>query len=638
MNKSILIFVSLGLILGLAACDVSLAGDITPPPGASAPIAQPTQAVIETEISIPTGIDLQAGAAWYVEKCQDCHGEQGLGDGIQADALGVQIPPIGVMEQAYQASPREWFRVVNDGRMDLLMPPFNGSMDTQDIWNVLGFVYGLGSDQAMLAAGEVVFSENCAACHGVRGEGGATPGAPSLRDPERMTALSLSEIVEKISTGNGNEAHAFANLLDIEQQQDLAVYVRSLFFGALEFETIADQPAADPIPEPVEETVEESGEEQAVEEETVSEAPVAENVVTGSVINRSGTGIPEGLEVALQGYSNYELTIELSAPVAEDGSFFIEDVVFEAESIYIAVVEYQGIFYPSAFYWAEGGDQGVVFEVEISDSTTDKSELVTSRMHIFFEWITPELVQVVHMVSVSNLGTETVYTPGETEPVLEFRIPEQASNLMFESGQLGDPYMPIDSGFGDPRPVSVGENAYEILFAYEMAYDNSLTWTLPIDMPTEIIAVFIEGDDLKLESDQLSAVPNQDLQGSVYQSMSVESLLEGDEITLEISGEVTLKQPEVGLDEPAGSFSDTSDVVVIVVGGLGLLLTGFGVWWYFRPVGDDEDAFDDLDTEALIDEIAALDDAFEAGEIDQAAYQDERKALKAQLRRLIDNQ
>ena len=189
MKKSVLIFVSLGLILGLAACDVSLAGDVTPPPGARIPTVQPTAAVLE-EVTPPEGIDLPAGAAWYLEKCQDCHGPQGLGDGIQADALGVEIPPIGVMDQAYLASPLEWFTVVRDGRMALLMPPFKGSLSDQDIWDVLGYVYGLGADSTMLAEGEVIFGETCAACHGSEGEGGAMPGAPSLRDPERMRSLS----------------------------------------------------------------------------------------------------------------------------------------------------------------------------------------------------------------------------------------------------------------------------------------------------------------------------------------------------------------------------------------------------------------------------------------------------------------
>ena len=200
MRKILIFIVSLAGVLGLAACDVSLAGDVTPPPGASMPLEQPTQPV--AAVSMPAGINLQSGADWYVEKCVDCHGAQGLGDGIQADALGVQIPPIGEMEQAYLASPLEWFNVVHDGRMALFMPPFKGSLSDQDIWDVLGFVYGLGADSGLLAEGEELFSETCAACHGTEGEGGASPGAPSLQDPERMTTLSLAEIAQKIATGN----------------------------------------------------------------------------------------------------------------------------------------------------------------------------------------------------------------------------------------------------------------------------------------------------------------------------------------------------------------------------------------------------------------------------------------------------
>ncbi|MEN8241970.1 MAG: c-type cytochrome, partial [Chloroflexota bacterium] len=433
MKKSLLIIVSLGLVLGLAACDVSLAGDVTPPPGARMPEVQPTQAVVE-EAAMPEGINLQAGANWYVEKCLDCHGPQGLGDGNQAGALGVLIPPIGVMEQAYLASPLEWFNVVRDGRMALMMPPFSGSLSDQDIWDVLGYVYGLGTDPALLAEGEAIFGETCAACHGAEGEGGAASGAPSLQDAERTTSLSLAEIAHKIATGSGNEAHAFANQLDNDQQQAAALFVRSFLFGIIDPELVVEEPVDQDSTDAGEAETAVPGEDPAEVEEPISVVPGTGNVVSGNVVNKSGTGISEGLQVSLQGYLNYELVLDLTAPVAEDGSFVIEDVVFEAETIYIAVVEYQDMFYPSDFYMAEGGDEGVVFEVEIYDSTTDTSALEVSRMHIFFEWITPESVQVVHMVTVSNLGTETVFAPGENEPVLEFSIPDQATNLLFETG------------------------------------------------------------------------------------------------------------------------------------------------------------------------------------------------------------
>jgi mono/diheme cytochrome c family protein len=587
------------------------------------PEVQPTQEAVD--FSQPEGIDLQAGAEIYAEKCLACHGQTGLGDGEQADLLGVGIPPIGMIQQAFQASPMEWFAAVHDGRMDKFMPPFSGSLTEQDIWDVLGFVYGLGTDQEILAIGEQVFGETCAACHGAEGEGNATPGAPSLQDPERMTSLSLAEIVQKVATGTGNDNHAFANLLGAGEQEAAALYVRSLLFGVLDFEVEIAAPAEGEADQP-EEAAE--GEDTETAEVVDSTEPSAGSVITGMVVNGSGTAIPGGLEVSLQGYSDFEMAVDLTAPVAADGSFVFEDVSIEAENVYLVVVEHMDMFYPSNFYVAQGGEEEVNFEVEIFDTTTDTSDLMVNRVHVFFEWVTPELVQVVHLVTASNLGNETVSSSDELEPVVNFSIPEGAVNLVFETGMIGDPYIGTEQGFGDPRPIIPGEGSYEVLFAYEMAYERGLTWTLPIDLPTEFVAVFIEGDKVKLESDELSQEPNQMMQDGVYQSLVGEALSAGDEITVEISGKVST-------DQAGSTDGEESNLFVIIAGVLGLGLAAFGAWQYFRPAQVEDDFLDELDADALMDEIITLDEAFEVGELDEAEYRAEREELKTQLSELL---
>jgi mono/diheme cytochrome c family protein len=637
MKKTLLIFAGLALILGLAACDVSLAGDMTPPPG-SGVSAQPTQA--PAEISYPMGIDLEAGAEIYAEKCLDCHGPQGLGDGSMAGSLGVQIPPIGVLEQAVLESPQEWFTVIRDGRMSLMMPPFSGSLSDQQIWDVLGYVYGLGTDLEVAAEGESIYAETCAACHGENGEGGANADAPSHLDPERMTALSIAEIMDKVATGSGNDDHIFGNILNSEQQSAVALYVRSLLFGTMEIDLVGEaqeaveEPAATEQPEG-EATGEPSDEETAateestVTEEDVEESEEAAGVITGQVVNGSGGAIPEGLEVSLQGYTQFELVLDLTAPVAADGSFRFEDITMNPDDIFIAVIEYEEMFYPSDFYVASGDDGEVSFEVVIYDTTTDKGSLVVFRTHVFFEWLTSDRVQVVHLVTISNLGSETVYTPGETEAVLEFSLPEGATNLVFESGVIGDPYVSTEAGFGDPRPVAPGEGSYEILYAYEMDYDKSLTWTQPIDLPTDFLAVFVEGEQVDLSSDQMEAETSQMVEDGIYQTMVATDLAAGDEITMEISGRVKL-------DDSGSSPAEDTDVFVIVAGVLGLGLASYGVWQFFRAGQDEGDYLGDLDTDALVDEIVALDEAFEAGEIDETAYLSQRAELKELLRERME--
>lgn len=622
MKKLSIMLIMIGLLAGLAACDMSLAGDVTPPPGYNRPAAQPTTAPVE--ISMPEEIDLAAGASIYSEKCADCHGLQGLGDGVQAEALGVQVPPIGALEQGFQESPQEWFAVIRDGRMALMMPPFSGSLSDADIWNVLGYVYALGTDAEAAAVGEEIYGEYCAACHGQNGEGGAAPGAVSHQDAERMTKLSLADIIQKIATGTGNDDHAFANRLDAGQQEAAALYVRSLLFGnpgdALLADLPVDTPAVDEPPQTQEQPDESSSEEGEG------------RVVTGQVTNATGTGLPDGLEVLLKGYSasgDFELTLELSAPVAEDGTFRFENVPMQAGEAFIAWVEFQDLFYPSEFFVASDDDADVTFELEVYEKTTETSDLAIYRSHIFFEWVSSDVVQVRHELTIANRGTKTVVAPSQNEAVVYYNLPEGATNLVFGSGSLGAPFIATEDGFGDPRAIIPGEEVYGLSFAYELAYDRGLDWKLPVNLPTDFVAVIVAGDKVKLESAVLEAEAPQQMESGVYQILSASSLAVGDEIDLEISGRVRV-------DGGTGLLGEKSDIFVFVAGGLGILLIGYGVWQYLRPDKGREEIDDQLDTDALLDEIVALDEAFEAGQIDEEEYLAEREELKAQLRQAME--
>jgi cytochrome c oxidase cbb3-type subunit 3 len=65
------------------------------------------------------------------------------------------------------------------------MPAFGEILDATEIDQVVNYVMSLSGeprDAAAAAAGETVFMDNCAVCHGETGEGDITQGAPNLAD------------------------------------------------------------------------------------------------------------------------------------------------------------------------------------------------------------------------------------------------------------------------------------------------------------------------------------------------------------------------------------------------------------------------------------------------------------------------
>src|SRR3989304_243648 len=109
-----------GFAFLLTACELSLAGDITPPPEAIIS----SQSSPEPIVYPSSAPDPANGEVIYAERCAPCHGVSGLGDGEQADELAVFPAPIGDSELARGSSPEDWYRLVTGGRLARFMPPF----------------------------------------------------------------------------------------------------------------------------------------------------------------------------------------------------------------------------------------------------------------------------------------------------------------------------------------------------------------------------------------------------------------------------------------------------------------------------------------------------------------------------------
>ncbi|HQL39858.1 MAG TPA: hypothetical protein PKV95_10300, partial [Anaerolineaceae bacterium] len=79
-----ILLVLVGFSLLLAGC--SIVEGMTFPSNETQPVIVPTRATPLVPVNLP---DALQGAAIYVEKCQDCHGITGAGDGIRASQLTV---------------------------------------------------------------------------------------------------------------------------------------------------------------------------------------------------------------------------------------------------------------------------------------------------------------------------------------------------------------------------------------------------------------------------------------------------------------------------------------------------------------------------------------------------------------------
>ncbi len=634
------------LVITLSACSMSLAADVTPPPDyQGAPPQEPSESVIANES--PTNLmppDLLAGQALYLEKCEPCHGPQGRGGGSLADKLTNPAPEIGSPELAKLAVPSDWYRTITEGRLEKQMPPFS-SLSDQQRWDVLAYVYSLSSTEELLAKGKEIYSANCATCHGPTGDGsganGATDvaGAGDFTSQEWITARSLENIFQSISSGNGTTMPGFQSKISEEEIWMVSEYVRSLaLFPSSTFASVdASQPQSE------ETSVAEINSTPNVSD-TLSLAPQEQSgqasesvlgMVSGIVTNTSGGEIPVGLEILLHGFDEMQVSLTQTTQLREDGSYQFENVEFQPNRAFVSTLEFDGLTYGSDVVALEGGEESIELPIEIYESTTDASDLTIERMHLFLEPVEDNVIRVIELLILSNPGTKVVKPVSETEPSITFTLPEGATNLEFQDGELGGRFTQTGDGFGDLAAVRPGMNSHQILVSFEMPIDGKLNLVQPVQQNANAVVVLVPEESLKVKSDQLQDAGTRDVEGLIYRMYNGGALSAGDQLEITINKQSGISKPVLSSGNNLG--------LAIGLGVLALTFIGAGIWMYSRtrtqsaePEKEELPIIKQVDTpESIMDAILALDDLYKEGQIADGPYHERRGELKERLSELL---
>jgi mono/diheme cytochrome c family protein len=624
------------LLTLLSGCSFSLAGDVTPPPD----YRPPTQEVIFPAVAP----DPTAGAAIYTEKCAPCHGTAGLGDGPRAKELPNPVAAIGDPQVSREATPASWYEIVRDGKLDRFMPPFS-SLSDQQRWDVLSYVYTLSAPQDGFAASQKLYEQSCAGCHGPAGKGdgpqsAGLPNLPDFTNQEKMAGNSAADFFQTITTGQG-KMPAFGDQISTEDRWGLAELVRSFSFAS------ASQPVAQgPTPSSTTETPPGSSEVTPTGVPQAGATPTITSTVTissqvgtiaGKVINGSGGQTPQGLEVTLHGFDSMQLVISGTTTLQPDGTFIFKNIAMPPGRSFLATTSYAKATYGSDVVNAQDGTKDLNLNINVFDGTTDASKIAVDRMHLFFDFSKPGVVQVIELYILSNQGDKTLVAEQEGGPVLEFNLPPEATNLQFQDGVLGQRYIKTPGGFADTiplRPNSSQQQAQQVMVAFDMPYNRNLDLSQSVRLPVNAATALLPQDGVRMRSAMFQDSGTRDIQGTTYHIYNASDLAAGSEVKLTLSG-----------NPSGGSFISATNrqSLVIGLGALGLVLIIAGLLLFRRsrlqagerpetePIPGEEET---QDAEDLMDAIIALDDLYQEGQLPEDAYRQRRAELKERLKAL----
>lgn len=608
----------------LSACNMSLAEDVTPPPGYVPPTPMPTLVLAPSQTP-----NVANGKEIYFEKCAPCHGETGMGDGPQGIQLGVTVPAFALPEIARPASPAAWYTVVTRGRMDRFMPPFT-SLTDQERWDVVAYIMTLHTSEEEIQRGKGLFEEACPDC-----------SADYFKDQDRMSAFSTVALARIVRLGN-EEIPAFGENLSDDDMWAVAEYLRSLSY---DFQPLTAQTQPTPVPAARTSVASDAGTPSEAEQAQVTDEATPVSVqgfgsVSGSIENKTGSDLPSDLTITLRGFEHdfanpsagTQEVLTLTGSANSDGTFVFENVEMPENRIFLAEANYKGVEIGSGFVIVEAGQTSITLPpLALYDVTDDTSMLTVDELDLFFSAQNEGTYDVLALYTFRNPSGRIVsVSMGTMQEIPFLKFPEGAQGLGYEAVQDSARFISTDDGFA----MAPSEQSYGILAYSSLTRQRETSFSQPLVLPVSLARIFVP-DGMKVEGSGIMPEGAQSIQGLTYKTYSVTGLNAGEKLTFTVSGSPN--------DAEAGANAPTSNNTLLIgAGGLGVALILAGAWMYLRDrrqSGAEEEETEEEEefesSEDVMDAIIALDDLYRARKIPEEAYQKRRAELKDILKEMM---
>lgn len=217
----------------------NVAAAITDVEEANAPINAKLEAAELTAISSDAELNsyaVSAGSAVFKTWCAQCHGSGAAGAVGYPNLLDDDWLWGGSIEDIHQTVTAGIRNTENDDARYSEMPAFGRDelLEAAEIDQVVNYVMSLSGepqDASQVAAGAVVFADNCASCHAEDATGDRTQGAPNLSDAIWLYGGDYPAISDSVNNARFGVMPAWNTRLTEAQIRAVSAYVHQLGGG-----------------------------------------------------------------------------------------------------------------------------------------------------------------------------------------------------------------------------------------------------------------------------------------------------------------------------------------------------------------------------------------------------------------------
>lgn len=360
-----------------------------------------------------------------------------------------------------------------------------------------------------------------------------------------------------------------------------------------------------------------------------------ENGVIDGVVRNGTAGAqpPADVEVVLHVLQNRVKTGEHRVRTDSAGQFRVDGLTTGADFLYFPIVQYGGVaYYPDRPVVLDGTAPGRT-EIAVYEGTPRADAVSFDRLNMLIMGVSPTALSIMEMGAVANSTDRTfVADPQVTGSArtLRFLLPPGAIDVTPQAGLPADSLESTPDGFASTDPVRPGRR--EIAFSYDLPYASStVDLARSFAFPVGAFTLYVPSDVGAVVPDGIALPGTADLGGRQYRQYVVQQVAPGTPIRLRLT------------NLPAPLFARPRDLGLAVVGATGAVLLAFLLTAVGRrrteaptpavglPVDSPGAVPSIAERQALVRAVAQLDERFEAGGIDEAAYRAERAARKARL-------
>ncbi|MCP4538361.1 MAG: hypothetical protein GY832_14590 [Chloroflexi bacterium] len=356
--------------------------------------------------------------------------------------------------------------------------------------------------------------------------------------------------------------------------------------------------------------------------------------VFGQVTNGTTDGvIPADLPITLHLFSGMEEVGTYTTTLSADNTFYFDGLTPEVGDIVVARTVYQDVTYASEFVTFEPEQQEISLPVIIYETTDDPAEVQITQMHVFISG-GGDRIQVGEYCLINNTGDRTYVGVEGTDTgqrtTLNFALPDGAEELHFDDPGSEERFLEYAGGFTDTEPIPPGNATTEVLFSYQLLYQEGMQIERTFEVPVTSVVILISVEGLALEGNMI--VPGESMNTQMGQALSYTAgpLAVGEVLNFALVAQPETMMPPSALPDSTLPLSTTQESSI----GLVVLAVAVAViYWLWQSPKTLETL--PLQARSLIETIAALDADFEVGQVEEGSYLKKRQSLKQQLRRLM---